>query len=129
MRPSRRRRNESGAATLLAVAMAGVLLLLGAALGVVQAMVVAHRQAQAAADLAALAGAAALARGEDGCLRAAAVADANGASVTSCAPSGAEVRVTVTVRGPRWLGQAADLTASARAGPGTAESSGDGVDD
>jgi len=115
VRPSRAR-HELGAATLLVVAMAGVLLLLGAALGVVQAMVVAHRQAQSAADLAALAGAAAIARGEDGCLRAAAVAAANDASVTSCAPSGAEVRVTVTVSGPRWLGQAADLTASARAG-------------
>ena len=124
-----RARGESGAATLLVVAMAGVLLLLGAALGVVQAMVVAHRQAQAAADLAALAGAAALARGEDGCLRAAAVASANGASATSCAPSGAEVLVTVTVSGPRWLGQAADLTASARAGPGTAASGGEGLDE
>ena len=29
-----------------------------------------------------------------------------------------DVRVTVEVAGPRWLGQAADLTAEARAGPG-----------
>lgn len=128
MTPSRAR-DESGAATLLVIAMAGVLLLLGGALGVVQAMVVAHRHAQAAADLAALAGAAALARGEDGCLSAAAVAAANGASLTSCVPSGSEVRVVVTVSGPRGLGQAADLSASARAGPATAESTAEGLDD
>ena len=54
MRP---RGDQSGAATLLVMAMAGVLLLLGAALAVVTALVAAHRVAQAAADLAALAGA------------------------------------------------------------------------
>jgi uncharacterized membrane protein len=60
-------RGERGAATILVIAMAGVLLLVGSALGVVQAMVVAHRRAQAAADLAALAGASASMRGEDPC--------------------------------------------------------------
>ena len=49
---------ERGAATVVAVALTGVLLLIGAAAGVVGAIVVAHRRAQAAADLAALAGAA-----------------------------------------------------------------------
>ena len=55
---------ERGAATVLTIAFAGLLLLLGAALGVVQAMVVAHRTAQSAADLAALAGAEAELRGD-----------------------------------------------------------------
>jgi secretion/DNA translocation related TadE-like protein len=110
-------RDDRGAATLLILAMAGVLLLVGAALGVVQAMVVAHRRAQAAADLAALAGAAALARGADACASATAMAAANGADLASCLPSGSEVRVVVTVGGPHWLGQSADLSATARAGP------------
>ena len=54
------RRSERGSASPLVVACVGVLLLLGAALGVVAAMVRAHRDAQAAADLAALAAAQAL---------------------------------------------------------------------
>jgi secretion/DNA translocation related TadE-like protein len=99
--------------------MAGVLVLVGAALGVAGELVVAHRRAQAAADLAALAGAQALARGADGCARAAEVAAADGGTLTACLPAGTEVRVTVAVTGPRGLGQDADLSASARAGPGT----------
>ena len=55
---TRSRTHGSGARRrLFVVACVGVLLLVGAALGVVAAMVRAHRQAQAAADLAALAGA------------------------------------------------------------------------
>ena len=55
MRPAARR----GSATLLRRGPSvGVLLLVGAALGVVAAMVHAHRVAQSAADLSALAGAA-----------------------------------------------------------------------
>lgn len=112
-----RRHNERGAASMLVVACLAFLLLTGAALGVVAAMVRAHRAAQSAADLAALAGASALQRGEDGCAAAARVAAANAASVTTCRAGGEEVRLTVTVPGPRWLGQSADLTAEARAGP------------
>jgi secretion/DNA translocation related TadE-like protein len=112
-----RRRDEAGAATLLVVAMSGVLLLVGLALGVVQAMVVAHREAQAAADLAALAGAAAAARGQEPCPAAEAVAAANGAALAGCTTAADDVRVAVTVPGPHWLGQDADLTAEARAGP------------
>jgi secretion/DNA translocation related TadE-like protein len=91
--------------------------MVGAALGVVGAMVVAHRRAQAAADLAALAGAGALARGVDPCASAAAVAEANDATLTACTVAGAQVRLVVTVAGPRGLGQTGDLTARARAGP------------
>ena len=112
------RRGEVGAATLLAVAVAGVLLLVGAALGVVGAMVAAHRQAQAAADLAALAGATAAARGDDACQSAEVVAKLNDATVVGCAVVGEAVTVEVRVPGPHWLGQEADLEARARAGPG-----------
>lgn len=111
-------RDERGAASLLVVSCVAVLLLVGSALGVVAAMVRAHRAAQSAADLASLAGAAAHQRGEAACVAAGAVATANGASLDACAVAGDDVLVTVTVPGPHWLGQEADLSADARAGPG-----------
>ena len=110
-------RGEDGAATVLAVTCLAVLLLLGAALGVVAAMVTAHRTAQGAADLAALAAAESLGRGRDPCAAAARVAAGNGASVVACSVAGRDVLVEVEAPGPRWLGQDADLVARARAGP------------
>jgi secretion/DNA translocation related TadE-like protein len=111
------RRDQRGAATVLVLAMAGVLTLLGAALAVVMAMVVAHRVAQSAADLAALAGAREVALGRDGCTSAADIAAANRARVTACSVVGHDVQVEVEVTGPHWLGQSADLAARSRAGP------------
>lgn len=111
---------EGGAATLVVLAMAGVLLLVGAALGVAQALVVDHRRAQAAADLAALAGASAGRWGLDACDAVRRVATANAAELTSCTVVAGVVDVVVRVAGPRWLGQTSDLTAQARAGPGSA---------
>ena len=100
------------------VACVGLLLLVGAALGVVAALVRAHRNAQAAADLAALAGASALSRGGDACTAGASIARANGGRLTSCEVVGRTTTMRVTVTGPRWLGQVADLAGEARAGPG-----------
>jgi secretion/DNA translocation related TadE-like protein len=102
---------------VLVIAMAGVLLLLGAALAVGAAMVAAHRSAQSAADLAALAGARSQSLGHDGCSTAAAVAGDNRARLTACTVSGRVVEVEVEVAGPHWLGQRADLAARSRAGP------------
>ncbi|MEV7429802.1 Rv3654c family TadE-like protein [Nocardioides sp. NPDC092400] len=112
-----RRPGERGSATLFAVGCLALLLLLGSALGVVAAMVRAHRTAQAAADLAALAGATTVGDG-DPCAAAAGIAERNGARVLDCAVRGREVRVVSEAPGPRWLGQVADLSAEARAGPG-----------
>jgi secretion/DNA translocation related TadE-like protein len=112
---------ERGAATVLATAFLGLLLLVGTALGVVVAMVAAHRQAQAAADLAALAAAGALQRGHDACGAAAHVAAANGTSLQDCLVDGTAVTVSVVATGPRFLGQTGDLDARARAGPGGAQ--------
>jgi secretion/DNA translocation related TadE-like protein len=81
-------------------------------------MVRAHRAAESAADLAALAVAGAVDNGGDPCSRGAGVAAANGARLGSCEVNGREAMVRVTVTGPRWLGQEADLSAEARAGPG-----------
>ena len=111
-------RDQRGSATLFAVSCLSVLLLLGAALGVVTAMVRAHRAAQSTADLAALAAADAVGTGRDPCTAGAAVAAANDARLASCDLAGREATVTVTVAGPHWLGQVADLSADARAGPG-----------
>jgi secretion/DNA translocation related TadE-like protein len=112
-----RSRDDAGSATLLVMAMAGVLVLLGAALAVVTALVAAHRAAQSAADLAALAGARGVGSGSDGCASATQVAAANGARVTACVVTGRVVDIEVEVPGPHWLGQTADLTARSRAGP------------
>ena len=112
------RRGERGSASLFAVSCLAVLLLLGSALGVVAAMVRAHRVAQSAADLGALSAASAIGRGQDACSTGSSTAAANGAQVTSCEVTGREVTLRVRVDGPHWLGQASDLEAEARAGPG-----------
>ena len=113
----RRHPREQGSASVLLLSFIATLIFVGAALGVVAALVRVHRTAAAAADLAALAGAQALARGADGCTTAQAIAQLNAATVTSCQVDERDVVIIVTARGPRWLGQTADLTAEARAGP------------
>lgn len=113
MSRSRRPRDDRGVGTILAVALAGVLLLVGVALAEVTGLVVEHRRAQAAADLAALAAA-----GGD-CGAAAPVAEANGARLVACTPTGPDVVVEVSVAVDGWLGPDATLAARARAGPGT----------
>lgn len=112
------REAERGAASLLVVTCLVLLLMVGSALAVVAALVRSHRSAQSAADLAALAGAVAWQRGVDGCAAAAALARANAAELVACHLIGDDIVVAVEVAGPRWLGQTADLTAQARAGPG-----------
>ncbi|WP_224769313.1 Rv3654c family TadE-like protein [Nocardioides ochotonae] len=110
-------RDERGGASVLAVALIGLLMLLGTALSAVTGLVVAHRQAQSAADLAALGAATALAAGQDGCARGAGVAAANGARLVGCAVQGRAVLVRVQADGPWWRGSGGDPTAEARAGP------------
>ncbi|MFE6506966.1 Rv3654c family TadE-like protein [Nocardioides sp. NPDC057767] len=110
-------RGERGSAAPFAIGVIGLLLFLGAALGVVGAVFVAHRTAQSAADLAALAGANALQISEDACAAASAVSERNDATLESCVTAGEDVTVTVRVEGPRWLGQPGDPVAEARAGP------------
>lgn len=111
-------REERGAVTALAVAMLGILILIAAALAVGEAMVVAHRRAQSAADLAALAAAEAIQHARDPCTAASEVATANGADLTGCTVETYDVTISATVTGPRWLGAHADFAAQARAGPG-----------
>jgi len=110
--------DERGAATVLAMALAAGLLLVGLGCTWTGAVVAAHRRAQSAADLAALAGAQALQAGEDPCATASRVAEANRAQTVTCAVAGEVVTVTVRVSAPALAGRTPTVVAEARAGPG-----------
>lgn len=100
---------------MLAVACVGLLLVLAIALAEVGAWFAADRRVRAAADLAALAGAASVAT--DPCGRAEEVAERNGADLVSCDVVGREVSVVTSLPAPSRWGPSADLTGRARAGP------------
>lgn len=111
-------RDERGTATAWALPLIGALALLTVLLAGAGAALVTLRRAQAAADLAALAGATAHAGGRAACVEVARVAGRNGARVDSCAVlPGGDVRVVVRapVRGP-WPGPL-QVRGRARAGP------------
>ena len=113
-------RDQRGAATVLVMPFVGVLALVTVVLAFQGGVLVTQRRVQAAADLAALAGAAALQRGEDGCAAASTVAGGNGARLTGCQVSGTagrDVVVVVERPGPAVLGRSVKVEASARAGP------------
>ncbi len=111
------RPGERGAATVLVVAMVAVVLVVGVAVAAATGLLVAHRRAQAAADLAALAAAVAWRRGDDPCAAAEHVAAGNGARLTRCDRLGADVVVRVAVRAPGDPPWPAELVGAARAGP------------
>lgn len=105
---------ERGAATVFATSALVMLLVIGTVLVELTGLVRAHRRAQAAADLAALAAAA-----DSSCATAATIAARNGAELTTCAldPAGTTARVGVQVEAVHWWGPAVVLTGQARAGP------------
>lgn len=109
-------RGDDGSATVLVVAMAGVLIFVTVALTAVGGLVTAQRRAQSAADLTALAAAGALEAGA--CAQAMRTASANAATLDGCVVDGADVRVSVSVPGPRLPGRDVRVSAEARAGPG-----------
>jgi len=112
-----RRRDDRGVATVAAVGLLVMLLVVTwISVGCVNVAVAAHR-AGAAADLAALAGAQALRVGADACAAVGPVAAHNGGRVTACAVEGADVRVTVEVDTPAMVGLVWSPASSARAGP------------
>lgn len=113
-----RPRDDRGAATVLVLAIAGMLMFVLVGLSAVSGLVTAQRRAQAAADLAALAGAASVPHGDGGCAAAARISAANGAALTACSTLAREVWVRVTVPGPQWPGRRVLVSAEARAGPG-----------
>jgi len=106
--------SERGSASLYAVALLSVLLVTTAALAWVGGLMVAHRRAESAADLSALAGAV---RPGAACRAAEVAADRNGASLTACRESAGHVWVTVKVPGPGFAGLRPLVLARAHAGP------------
>jgi secretion/DNA translocation related TadE-like protein len=111
-------RDERGVATVLAMAFASVLMLVGLTFAWVGAAVARHRSAQSAADLAALAGAQAVQEGRPSCEAVLAIARENQAQVTQCSVVGDEVWVIVEVDAPSLFGRSGALTGRAHAGPG-----------
>lgn len=109
-----RQRDDDGAATVLVVAMAGLLMFVMAGLAAAGGLVTAQRRAQSAADLAALGGAA---RPTDACAEADRVAAANAADLDSCEVVGRDVTVVVSVPGPEVPWADVRVSAEARAGP------------
>ena len=112
----RQRDGEAGVAVVLVLALVGALVVLAAVAAGLTAVVVAHRRAQAAADLAALAAAGQLQSRGDACAAATVIARRNGAELGGCSIDGSTAAVTVTLRLPPVL-SGRDLRASARAGP------------
>lgn len=115
---SRRLSDERGSSTVVMLAVIGaVLTLTVSGLLLVSAVLASHR-ARAAADLASLAAAGVLIRGEPpavACQLAAQVAAANHGRLQDCLAVGTEVRVSIVVStGIQGLGVA---TARSRAGP------------
>jgi len=113
----RPRLSEDGAGSVLAVAMLGVLVTVTLAAGGVVGVIASHRVAQTAADLAALAGAAALQEGGNACQQAALVARRNHARVRECRVQQWNVAIVVVANTARLPGGVLDLEARGRAGP------------
>ncbi|MGK2854924.1 MAG: Rv3654c family TadE-like protein [Microbacteriaceae bacterium] len=111
---------ETGSASLIAVALIALLLAVTAGLAVLGSVVIARHRAQSAADLAALSAAVWLTSGpQAACARAVSVAAAVRTEVTDCSVQGLDAVVTVEADAgvPGWR-------ASARARAGPAESGG-----
>ena len=108
-------RDETGAVTIVVLALAFALVFVAGGAGSVVATVVGHRVAQNAADLAALAAAGDLALAKEGCATASVVAGANQARLVSCVADGRAVVVEVAVEISFGVGVA--VRARARAGP------------
>lgn len=104
---------ERGAGTVLVLGLVAVVVILLTALTMLVRVTDARGRAQAAADLGALAAAAALQRGEEPCVVAARAVDANGARLVQCAVTAPEVVVRADVD----VGPALSASARARAGP------------
>ena len=91
-------RDQRGSASVLMAGIMGVVVTLASAAMLIAGYLMAHHSARAAADLAALSGAAAYAGGRDACDQAERIARQNGARVVHCDRVGDEVDFVVTVR-------------------------------
>jgi secretion/DNA translocation related TadE-like protein len=92
------RPGERGAASILMIGLMGVVMMLGSAAIVIAGYLEAHHRARAAADLAALSGAAAYQQGHDPCAQAKRTARGNRATARHCDQVGDQIDFVVTVR-------------------------------
>jgi secretion/DNA translocation related TadE-like protein len=113
-------RDERGAAVVVAIALVAVLVFVAAICVGSVGIVLAHRRAQAAADLASLAGAGALQRGDDPCAAATMIAERHEAAMTDCVVDGRAVVVATAIELPLAL-TGRPVAARARAGPVTGQ--------
>ena len=114
-----RSRDERGAAVVTAIGLLAVLVFVAVVCVGTVAIVLAHRRAQVAADLASLAGAVAVQQGSEPCAEATRIAGRHLAVVTRCVVDGQSVLVATAVELPAVLG-GAEVPARARAGPQSA---------
>jgi secretion/DNA translocation related TadE-like protein len=112
-----RPRGERGVASSFGLLVAAVLVVavVGAVAGV--RVLVAQREAAAAADLGALAGAVAIQRGSDGCRAAERLVGRTDARVRSCEARGEHLRLVVGVDLGTLAGRRVSVAARGRAGP------------
>jgi len=119
--PSRGRqvslRRSRGSAAVLAVGLTGVLVTVTVLVAALGGVVADQRRVEAAADLAALAGAGAAQAGRDGCAAAQRTATRNGGRVRRCAVDGGVVTVSVGRDSRLLWGRRLALVGHARAGP------------
>jgi secretion/DNA translocation related TadE-like protein len=119
-RPRRIRRratDQRGSAAVLVVGLTGVLVTVTLLVAAVGGVVADQRRVEAAADLAALAGAGAVQAGRDGCVAARETAGRNGGALRTCALDGDVVTVEVGRDSQVALGRRLALVGRARAGP------------
>lgn len=110
-------RGEGGWGAPVVVALTGVLVTVTIAAAVLGRLLVEHRQAAAAADLAALAGAVAVQHGQDGCAAAAESVGHHGAELRGCTVDGERVRVEAAMPAREVWGRRIQVRATAHAGP------------
>ena len=123
--PSTRRARDRGAATVFVLAIGCVVVWMGAAFAIVGTARVARHQAQVAADLGALAGAAHAVEGPGvACAVAARYVEANAGVMTSCAVEGLDIVIRVEVALTAMPGPTRHAYGAARAGPVSASLSG-----
>ena len=117
--PARRRpHGDAGTATAMVLGLAAVLLLCGTVVTALAAVAVARHRAASAADLSALAAAAAVLDGpEVACARARQLAAQVGAQLSRCTVVADRVDVVAQVRPPGALGRLGTASVRAAAGP------------
>ncbi|MGH3496072.1 MAG: Rv3654c family TadE-like protein [Nocardioidaceae bacterium] len=104
-------------AAVFALFVCGLLVLACIVATICVSLSVTQHRAAGAADLSALAGAAALQGGHDACAAAQLVARRSRARVTVCVVESDVVDVHLRVESPRWWGHSWWIAARARAGP------------